>query len=75
MATNTAHMSKGTGLSLGWIGIIVALIGFIWAPVWMGIISIVLGVIALSTPSTTARGSAIAAVILGAVVLISTFIV
>ncbi|MZQ86245.1 C4-dicarboxylate ABC transporter [Paenibacillus sp. 5J-6] len=43
-------MRVTTGKWLGWIGIILAVIGFFYAPVWMGSFAVVLGLICLATP-------------------------
>jgi len=40
-------ISEQTGQWLGWIGIILAVIGFFWQPVWMGIIAVILGAVGL----------------------------
>lgn len=51
MAAATAGINRGIGLSIGWIGIIAAIIGFIYYPVLLGILAIVLGGIALTGPA------------------------
>lgn len=40
-------MSENVGKWLGWIGIILGVIGFFWQPIWMGVIAIVAGVIGI----------------------------
>ncbi|UUX33698.1 C4-dicarboxylate ABC transporter [Fundicoccus culcitae] len=66
------EISEQAGKWLGWIGIIVGVIGFFWQPVWMGIIAIVLGVIGLFSEQKTLNW---AAIIVGAVVLIYHFFI
>jgi hypothetical protein len=60
-------ISPTAGNWLGWIGIILGVIGFFWQPVWMGIIAIVLGIIGLFSPK---KGVNWAAIIIGIIVLI-----
>lgn len=43
-------MSNNVGKLLGWIGILVGVIGFFWLPIWMGAIAIVAGIIGLFSP-------------------------
>ncbi|MDQ0875909.1 hypothetical protein QFZ77_004568 [Paenibacillus sp. V4I3] len=43
-------MNEMTGKWLGWIGIVLAIIGFFYAPIWMGSIAVILGLICLATP-------------------------
>lgn len=40
-------VSTTTGQWLGWIGIVLAIIGFFWQPVWMGVIALILGIVGL----------------------------
>ncbi|UUX33699.1 DUF308 domain-containing protein [Fundicoccus culcitae] len=65
------EISETTGQWLGWIGIIVGIIGFFWQPVWMGIIAIVLGIIGLFSDQKTLNWIAI---IVGAAVLLYAFL-
>ncbi|SDI64416.1 C4-dicarboxylate ABC transporter [Natribacillus halophilus] len=60
-------MNETSGQWLGWIGIIAAVIGFFWAPIFLGIVAIVLGLITLATPQ---KGLAWIAIALGAITLI-----
>lgn len=60
-------LSPEAGNWLGWIGIILAVIGFFWQPVFMGIAALILGIIGLFSPR---KGVNWAAIILGAIVLI-----
>lgn len=43
-------MNAVTGNVLGWLGIIAAVVGFFYAPMWLGIIGFVLGLITLASP-------------------------
>jgi hypothetical protein len=43
-------MNDLTGKILGWIGIVAAVVGFFVAPVWLGVIGLVLGLITLASP-------------------------
>jgi uncharacterized membrane protein len=43
-------MNAVTGNVLGWIGIIAAVVGFFYAPMWLSIIGFVLGLITLASP-------------------------
>lgn len=43
-------MSEVTGNVLGWLGIIAAVVGFFYAPIWLGIIGVILGLITLASP-------------------------
>jgi hypothetical protein len=61
-------MQTGWQVWLSWIGIVVALIGFfIAAPIWLGIIGAILGIISLWGPQKT---WAWIAIIVGVIVLI-----
>lgn len=60
-------LSETAGNWLGWIGVILAIIGFFWQPVWMGVIAVILGIIGLFSPK---KGVNWAAIILGVIVLI-----
>jgi hypothetical protein len=61
------NISAEAGNWLGWIGIILAIIGFFWQPVLMGIVALILGVIGLFSPQ---KGVNWGAVILAVIVLI-----
>lgn len=63
-------MSAVTGKVLGWIGIVAAVVGFFYAPIWLGIVGLVLGLITLASPE---KVLAWLAVVLGAIVLIVQF--
>jgi hypothetical protein len=54
------HMNERTGRWLGWIGIALAIIGFFYAPVWMGSIAVILGLVRLATSNkgTATRNTA-----------------
>lgn len=65
-------MNERNGKALGWGGIILGIIGLFFLPVLMGIVSIVLGVIALGTPH---RGLGWAAIILGVIDLLLAFVI
>jgi uncharacterized membrane protein len=43
-------MKAVTGNVLGWLGIIAAVVGFFYAPMWFSIIGFVLGLITLASP-------------------------
>ena len=60
-------LSNTAGLWVGWIGIIIGVIGFFWQPVWLGIIALVLGIINLFSPQKALAWVAIA---IGAIALI-----
>ncbi|MDD2235285.1 MAG: hypothetical protein PHZ11_07545 [Desulfitobacteriaceae bacterium] len=45
-----AKFSDTTGKWLGWIAIIIGVIGFLWQPIWMGAIAIICGIIGLFSP-------------------------
>lgn len=62
-----SKISDKAGKWLGWIAIILAVIGFFWQPIWMGVCAIVLSVIGLFSPQRTLN---IVALIVGAVSLI-----
>ena len=53
-------MSKTTGLWLGWLGIISAVVAFFYAPYWLGGIGAVLGLLVLTTPNKALAWGAIA---------------
>jgi hypothetical protein len=63
-------MSAVTGKVLGWLGIVAAVVGFFFAPIWLGIVGLVLGLITLASPE---KVLAWLAVVLGAIVLIVQF--
>lgn len=52
---------------LSWIGIVIAIIGFFVAPLWLGILGAILGIIALWGPE---KSWAWVAVIVGVIVLL-----
>ncbi len=60
-------ISTTAGQWLGWIGIIVGVIGFFWQPLWLGLAAIVLGIIGLFSDQKTLNWVAIVA---GAISLI-----
>lgn len=60
-------MNEMTGKWLGWIGIVLAIIGFFYAPVWMGSIAVILGFICLATPK---KGLAWWSIVLGLIAFI-----
>lgn len=60
-------MNDLTGKIIGWVGIVVAVVGFFFAPVWLGIIGIVLGLITLASPQ---KALAWIAVVVGVIVLV-----
>jgi hypothetical protein len=43
-------MNEVTGNVLGWLGIVAAVVGFFFFPIWLGIIGVVLGLITLASP-------------------------
>ncbi|MCD8503258.1 MAG: hypothetical protein LRY71_18375 [Bacillaceae bacterium] len=61
------NLSREAGNWLGWIGIILAVIGFFWQPVFMGIVALILGIIGVFSPQ---KGLNWTAIILAAIVLI-----
>ncbi|MFC4560074.1 hypothetical protein ACFO3D_18095 [Virgibacillus kekensis] len=67
MADKSVNFYKAFSLGIGWIGIIVAIIGFLYYPLWLGISAIVLGAVALTGP---AKGVPATSVGLGIIVLI-----
>ncbi|MDQ0199776.1 hypothetical protein [Neobacillus ginsengisoli] len=60
-------MSDMTGKLLGWLGIVVGVVGFFFAPIWLGIIAVVLGLISLASPQ---KVLAWLAIIIGVIVLL-----
>lgn len=60
-------MSNTAGQWLGWIGIILGIIGFFWQPIWMGAIALILGLIGLASPQKTLSWTSVA---IGVIVLI-----
>jgi hypothetical protein len=60
-------MSDMTGKVLGWLGIVVGVIGFFFAPIWLGIIAVVLGLITFASPQ---KVLAWLAIIIGVIVLL-----
>lgn len=59
-------LSGDVGKWLGWIGIIVGIIGFFWLPTWMGVTAIVLGIIGLFSAQKTLS---IVAIVAGVIAL------
>ncbi|CAM4161451.1 C4-dicarboxylate ABC transporter [Lacicoccus alkaliphilus] len=53
-------LNNTTGLWVGWIGIILGLIGFFWQPVFLGIAAIILGILGLFSPQKALNGVALA---------------
>jgi len=64
---NKSKISDKAGKCLGWIAIILGVIGFFWQPIWMGVCAIVLSVIGLFSPQRTLN---IVALVVGVVALI-----
>lgn len=60
-------MSETVGKYLGWIGIIIGVVGFFWMPITLGIIAIVLGIIGLFSQERTIN---IVTIIVGVLALI-----
>ncbi|MDP4105125.1 MAG: C4-dicarboxylate ABC transporter [Bacillota bacterium] len=60
-------MNAVTGNVLGWLGIVAAVVGFFYAPIWLGIIGIVLGLITLASPQ---KALAWVAVVLSVITLV-----
>ena len=60
-------MTDTIGKYLGWIGIIVGVIGFFWMPIALGIAAIVIGIIGLFSPERTIN---IVAIIVGVLALV-----
>lgn len=60
-------MSETVGKYLGWIGIIIGVVGFFWMPITLGIIAIVLGIIGLFSQERTIN---IITIIVGVLALI-----
>jgi hypothetical protein len=60
-------MNEVTGNVLGWLGIIAAVVGFFYAPIWLGIAAVVLGLVTLASPQ---KALAWVAVVLGVITLI-----
>jgi hypothetical protein len=62
-------MSNTVGKWLGWLGVIIGVIGFFWAQITLGIIAGVLGLIGLASPEKTlswmAVGAGVIALIIG----------
>ena len=54
-------MSEKVGKWLGWIGIILGVIGFFWQPIWMGAVAIVAGIVGLFSPQKKLNWVAIVA--------------
>ncbi|CRK81080.1 C4-dicarboxylate ABC transporter [Neobacillus massiliamazoniensis] len=63
-------MSDLTGKILGWIAIVVGVVGFFVAPVWLGAIGIILGLITLGSPQKVLGW---VAVVIGVIVLLVQF--
>lgn len=60
-------MSETFGKYLGWIGIVIGVVGFFWMPITLGIIAIVLGIIGLFSQERTIN---IVTIIVGVLALI-----
>ena len=60
-------MSETVGKYLGWIGIIIGVVGFFWMPITLGVIAIVLGIIGLFSQERTIN---IVTIIVGVLALI-----
>lgn len=60
-------IDEKTGKTLGWLGIALGVIGFFWASIWMGVLSIVAGVVGLTSPTKTLNW---VAVVCGVIALI-----
>lgn len=65
---NQNRMSDDAGNWLGWLAIIIGVIGFFWQPIWMGIISIVLAAIGLASPKKTLNGWGLAVGIIALII-------
>ena len=60
-------MSETVGKYLGWIGIVIGVVGFFWMPITLGIIAIALGIIGLFSQERTIN---IITIIVGVLALI-----
>ena len=65
-------MNKTVGNWLGWIGIVVAVIGFFTTHLILGIVGIILGIIGLFSPSKVVNWVAI---VCGVIAIIINFVV
>jgi len=45
-----SSMNNNVGKWLGWIGIVVGVIGFFWLRIWLGVAAVILGVIGMFSP-------------------------
>lgn|GEM_PF-564732 len=66
-----SRLNDTAGKWLGWVGIVVGVVGFFWLRVWLGAIAAILGVIGLFSPqkklSWVAIAAGVVAIILGIV--------
>ena len=63
-------MNDVTGKIIGWLGIVVGVVGFFYAPLWLGAIGVVLGLITLASPQ---KILAWISVVIGVIVLLIEF--
>ncbi|MDP4162363.1 MAG: C4-dicarboxylate ABC transporter [Bacillota bacterium] len=63
-------MSEMTYKLLAWLGIVVGVIGFFFAPIWLGIVAVVLGLVSLASSQ---KVLAWLAIIIGVIVLLIQF--
>lgn len=70
MAENVGNtkISDTAGKWLGWIAIIIGVIGFFWQPIWMGSIAIIVGIIGLLSPQKTLNWIAIAVGVIAVII-------
>lgn len=60
-------MTELTGKILGWLGILAGIVGFFLAPLWLGAIAVILGLITLASPQ---KVLAWISIVLGVIVLL-----
>lgn len=60
-------MNRTTGMWFGWLGVIFAMIGLFWQPIFMGALAIVLGATGLFTPIKNVNW---ASMVLGVLVIV-----
>jgi membrane protein required for beta-lactamase induction len=61
-------VNDAVGKWLGWIGLVLGVIGFFWASIWMGIGAIVLGLVGIFSSQKVLNGVAMGAGVIALII-------
>lgn len=46
-------ISENAGTWIGWIGLVISVIGFFWLRIWLGAVGVIMGIVGLFSPKKT----------------------